>query len=274
MAFEMSSFVERYQLLYEKDPRSKVFAPLAEAYRKMGLLDEAIDLASRGVQDHPHFASGRVALGKCYVQKGKFLEAAEQLKIAGELSPENLLAHQLLAECYVRLGKPVEALNAYKIVLFLNPNDARVAQLVKTLESQVYGGEEPITGQSEVDESEEFTMGRANEALSISDGDLSAEDTAVTPIPKLERDLALLDSLYQKGDWGKVKERLSDLLERFPEHPEILGRKQYLDEITNNNYALTEWLIPQDLDGAPDARAAKVAKLKNLLERIETRRRV
>jgi hypothetical protein len=30
--------LERYQILLEKDPRSQVFAPLAEAYRKMGLL--------------------------------------------------------------------------------------------------------------------------------------------------------------------------------------------------------------------------------------------
>src|SRR5579872_5181477 len=100
MENNVSSFVERYQLLYEKDPDSKVFAPLAEAYRRMGLLDEAIDLAESGVKVHPHFASGRVALGKCYVQKGKFAQAAEELKAASELSPENLLAHQLLAECY------------------------------------------------------------------------------------------------------------------------------------------------------------------------------
>ena len=34
-------FVERYQLELARDPRSRVFAALSEAYRKMGLLDEA-----------------------------------------------------------------------------------------------------------------------------------------------------------------------------------------------------------------------------------------
>ncbi len=278
MALEMSSFVERYQLLYEKDPRSKVFAPLAEAYRKMGLIDEAIDLASRGVQDHPHFASGRVALGKCYVQRGRFLEAAEQLKVASELSPENLLAHQLLAECYSRLSKPVEALNAYKIVLFLNPNDSRVAEIVKKLELQIYGGqntdlgEDGFLGEIGLQENEEFIMGKPDQTLAPTVKlEQPEEQINFQPQPPtLERELALLDSLYQKGDWGKVKEMLTDLLEKFPEHPEILGRKQYLDEITNNNYALTEWLVPV----APDAKAAKVAKLKNLLERVEAHRRV
>src|ERR1700722_3369005 len=115
---EVSSFVERYQLLYEKNPDSRVFAPLAEAYRRMGLIDEAIDLAEKGVQKHPLFASGRVALGKCLVQKGLFERAVEQLKAAVELSPENLLAHQLLAECYARLKQPFKALDAYKMALF------------------------------------------------------------------------------------------------------------------------------------------------------------
>ena len=37
-------FVERFQIMYQKDPNSRVFAPLAECYRKMGLLDEALRL--------------------------------------------------------------------------------------------------------------------------------------------------------------------------------------------------------------------------------------
>src|SRR3989442_143106 len=127
MERDVSSFVERYQLLYEKDPNSKVFAPLAEAYRRMGLIDEAIDLAQKGVQKHPHFASGRVALGKCLAQKGEYKKAVEQLRAAVEVSPENLLAHQILAECLSKLNKPIEALNAYKMALFLNPNDAKVS---------------------------------------------------------------------------------------------------------------------------------------------------
>src|ERR1700722_5164925 len=135
---DVSAFVERYQLLYEKDPNSKVFAPLAEAYRRMGLVDEAIDLASQGVKLHPNFASGRVALGKCYVQKSEHEKAIEQLKIAVELSPENLLAHQLLAECYAKIRKPAESLNEFKMVLFLNPNDVRAAQVVKKLEEALF----------------------------------------------------------------------------------------------------------------------------------------
>ena len=55
-------FIERYQKLYEEDPKSRIFAPLAEAYRKMGLINEALELAQNGVKIHPQFSGGRVAL--------------------------------------------------------------------------------------------------------------------------------------------------------------------------------------------------------------------
>jgi len=202
MERNVSSFVERYQLLYEKDPQSKVFAPLAEAYRRMGLVDEAIDMAEKGVKRHPHFASGRVALGKCFVQKSQYDKALEQLKVAVELSPENLLAHQLLAECFARLRKPAEALNAYKMVLFLNPADAKVAQIVKKLEHDLF-----MTEEAEIDE--DFSMERIEEVKpkkktrgkdateADSERDTEKEESLATR--DFERELALLDTRFERG---------------------------------------------------------------------------
>ena len=57
-------FVERYQIEFEKNPRSRIFAPLAEAYRQMGLIDEALKVCANGVQNHPDFAGGRVAYAR------------------------------------------------------------------------------------------------------------------------------------------------------------------------------------------------------------------
>src|SRR6476661_8315239 len=56
--------VERYQLEYARDPQSKVFAPLSEAYRRMGLVEEALRIAENGVRANPGFASGRVAFAR------------------------------------------------------------------------------------------------------------------------------------------------------------------------------------------------------------------
>src|SRR6185312_9107047 len=88
-------FVERYQRLYEADPKSRIFAPLAEAYRKMGLLNEARDVAESGVANHPDFPGGRVALGRVLNDLGLIEEAVRELKKAAELAPENILAQQI-----------------------------------------------------------------------------------------------------------------------------------------------------------------------------------
>lgn len=43
-------FVERCQILLSQDPKSRIFAPLAEAYRKMSLFDEAEAVAKRRIK--------------------------------------------------------------------------------------------------------------------------------------------------------------------------------------------------------------------------------
>src|ERR1022692_4557729 len=96
-----ADFIERFQLIYQKDPNSKVFAPLAEAYRKMGFLKIAHEISLRGVKLHPQFPSGRLALAKILVDLGKTEEAIPELRATTELSPENITAHALLADSFM-----------------------------------------------------------------------------------------------------------------------------------------------------------------------------
>lgn len=268
MAQDMSSFVERYQLIYEKDPHSKIFAPLAEAYRRMGLLEEAIDLAERGVKLHPHFASGRVALGKCYAQKEQFQDAVEQLKVAVDLSPENILAHHLLGNCYSKLKKHAEALDSFKMVLFLNPHDDKIAKQVAKLEKKIFADSQLSWGD------EEFSMEKladvvqkANE-VGFDHQDSAFSGNAVAD-GELERELALLDSRFDRGDWRAVREHIEELVQRFPGREEVLSRKSRLDSLTHTSFNLGEWISPLQEEGKDE----KVGKLKGLLQVIENRRK-
>lgn len=129
-----AEFIERYQLEYQKNPRSRVFAPLAEAYRKMGLLDEARRICKNGVQVHPHFSGGRVAFAKVLLDLNETEEALEHLQAAIQASPDNLLAHSLLGATLLKLRRPKDALKAYKMVLFLNPNDEPARKAVQKWE--------------------------------------------------------------------------------------------------------------------------------------------
>lgn len=100
----------------------------------MGLIAEALELASRGVRLHPDFAAGRIAFARILIEKKAYPDAIEQLTLASELSPDNILAFQLLGDTYLELRRPKEALKAYKMVLFLNPLHDRARKMVRKWE--------------------------------------------------------------------------------------------------------------------------------------------
>lgn len=127
-----------YLRKYQDDPTSRVFAPLAESYRKAGLFKEAIEIAREGLRIHPTFTGGRVALARALFDQGLFSEVVDELRIVLNDAPDNLVAQRLMAESCLMLGQVSEALSAYKMLLYLNPADQETAQMVRELETQAY----------------------------------------------------------------------------------------------------------------------------------------
>ncbi len=126
--------IEEYQLILLRNPSAKVFAPLAEAYRKMGLLQQALEISERGVKFHPEYPSGLVAYGKILFELKKYEEAALVFAKATHLKKDNILAHKLRALSLVKINKYHEALAAYKYVLFLNPIDEQAQKFINNWE--------------------------------------------------------------------------------------------------------------------------------------------
>ena len=135
MAPKYDVSLDRYLKEYQANPRSRVFAPLAEAYRKSGLVDEAIDICKEGLEYHPNFISGIVALSRCYFDKGQYTATIKELEKVVSEAPDNFLAQKLLAESYSLVGDAQNALKAYKMVLFLNPRDEDAKKMVLDMES-------------------------------------------------------------------------------------------------------------------------------------------
>lgn len=127
-----------YLKRYQDDPTSRVFAPLAEAYRKAGLIDEAIEIARDGLAVHPNFVGGRVALARALFEKGSFQEVVDELTPIIADVPDNLVAQRLLGDSCLMLGRIAEALGSFKMLLYYHPNDPEVARLVKELEAKAY----------------------------------------------------------------------------------------------------------------------------------------
>lgn len=128
--------IERLQQKIAKDPDSKLFVPLAEEYKKAGMVDEAINTLIQGLEKQPHYLSARVSLGKIYIGKGLLREAKDQFQKVIAFIPDNLYAHKKLAEIYQELGETDNAINELKVVLNLNPTDEWGISTLSAIETE------------------------------------------------------------------------------------------------------------------------------------------
>ncbi|OFZ19939.1 MAG: hypothetical protein A2Z20_07805 [Bdellovibrionales bacterium RBG_16_40_8] len=267
-----TEFIERYQKLYEQDPKSKVFAPLAEAYRKIGMLKEALEVAEKGVKHHPDFPGGRVALGRIYMDSQDFKSAEKEFRKASELSPENILAHQLLAETYLNLRRTKDALKAYKMLLFLSPGNDRAQKAVKKLEA--------LTADEYEDEI--FTMKPIKEAvkewenLFIESTPLEKESQTSAKEEKklkfLDRILSVADAFIVRNDIDRALDDLQEAERLVGPHPEIVKRlklihKRQLDTIAHPQSS-AELFTPKK---RPSPLDEQIDFLQDLLQKIKER---
>ncbi len=130
---DRSSEIERHAAKLEKDPQSRIFAQLADAYRKEGLLDEAIRICRDGLAAHPTYVSGRVVLGRALLEQGVLEEAEAEFRRVLELAPDNLLALRLLGDTSAQQGRSGEAREHYERTLRLNPLDRETQERLAAL---------------------------------------------------------------------------------------------------------------------------------------------
>jgi len=128
------SYIREYIRQYQQDPTSRIFAPLADAYRKMHRHAEAISILNEGLKHHREFHGARVCLAKCYFETKRFREAKEELAAVVQHVPENLMAQRLLGETLELLGDTGAALHAFKMAHILAPQDVALAEKIHALE--------------------------------------------------------------------------------------------------------------------------------------------
>lgn len=133
----LSPLFLKYQSDFEKNPRSRVFAPLAETYRKLGMTDKAMEILSQGIRFHPSYVMGYLGLAFCYFDLKQFNLAYTTLRPHTESNRDNLRLQKLFADVCLELGKDEEALETFKYLLFINPRDKEVAEHVLRLEKKI-----------------------------------------------------------------------------------------------------------------------------------------
>lgn len=136
----LSPEIIRYREKWAKEPTSRVFAQLADAYRKEGMLDEAIRICLEGLKLHPTYVSARMILGRAYLEREALDGAAAEFERVLEISADNVLAHRMLGDTRRRQGRLGEAATHYEAVLALIALDRETRQLLAEVQANLAAG--------------------------------------------------------------------------------------------------------------------------------------
>lgn len=131
---QKSQILDKYLTALEKDPKSRVFAPLAEYYRKSGLLNQAIETLNQGIKYNPDYVLGHLGLAFCYFENGDSKRSYDILRPLIDSNRDNLRMLRLFSDTCLDLGKSEEALENLKYLLFINPKDKEAAEKIKEIE--------------------------------------------------------------------------------------------------------------------------------------------
>ena len=142
--------IDRLQeiLFSERDPNGRAFVPLADAHRRLGELDRALEVLQEGLGAHPTSASGHVVAGWLYQDRGDDASAIEAFERVLELDDENGAALRSLAG----LVEATRGLSYAERLVELEPDDARSLATLEELRATVAASAEPEAGAVPFDE--------------------------------------------------------------------------------------------------------------------------
>ena len=285
MPKEKDDLLLKYQKIYAEDVHSRVFAPLAEAYRKRGKIEEALQICQNGIKRHAHFVGAYITLGRIYLDSQKEREACKCFIKAVQLAPENLLAHSLLARCWLRLNQSQKALKSLKTILFLNPNNPQIQKAITQLEnSTAHKHEESLFAflpDAEKKIPPPTPKPSKEEGLGNVEGEGENRGRKPSPLTQplhegggpreLEKFLSLIDALISLGRRDKALAYLEKMEEKWPQNKEVQVRRKTLTRSADRvplggSSAYLKRKSPQE------DKEDQIRKLENLLLKIQNKR--
>jgi tetratricopeptide (TPR) repeat protein len=116
-----------------RDPMSLQYLELAEALRRRGKLDEALQVASHGLGRHPGHADGYDALARIHSDKGDLAEARAAWEQVLVLVPEHGGALRGISFLFFRQGDTKRAVEALEHAVAANPDDEAAQRALAAL---------------------------------------------------------------------------------------------------------------------------------------------
>ncbi|NNK48314.1 MAG: tetratricopeptide repeat protein [Gemmatimonadetes bacterium] len=130
-----SDEIRRFEEQYRSQPESLVFARLADAYRKAGQPERALEVLDEGLLRHPDYPSGHIVRARALRDLGRVDETLESFRRVLELDGANLVAIRELAGLADERGDIREARHWYERLAHVDPANLEVRQRLRELDA-------------------------------------------------------------------------------------------------------------------------------------------
>src|SRR5688500_4476797 len=183
--------IARLEAMHGANPEGRVFAHLAEAYRKGGELERAREVLTAGLERHPGYASAHVVLGRVLLDLSDRAAADNAFRRVLELDPHNMVALRARADIAHEQGNREEALGYYRSLLTLDPSDEHASLRILEIESRPAAPAPAAPLATAADEPAEFgspAVSAPQDAVpEYGEASLPAiGDDAIEPVPTLD----------------------------------------------------------------------------------------
>lgn len=128
-----SARIDELKKKFDENPR-RYFAPLANEFRKMGEVEQAIMICEEFLPQQAGHMSGHIVYGQALYEAGRLAESRTVFETALTLDPENLIALRHLGDIAKGNGELETARHWYTRVLDADPRNDEIQQLLYALD--------------------------------------------------------------------------------------------------------------------------------------------
>jgi tetratricopeptide (TPR) repeat protein len=201
--------IASYLQIVKQDPHSTAFVPLAEAYRQLGLLDDALETARMGTDMLPNFSPGFTTLGRVLAQMGRTDEAMSAFKKALDIDRQSQSALVGLARLYLVRSERAQARSVLNQAMHFHPDDQLIRDMLAAIDMPS-PWRHPSTSPTPA----------AKPAITPIAADRSAEPAISIPIPT-----ATLAEIYvQQGLTDQAAHVYAEILRADPDNAVVARR--------------------------------------------------
>lgn len=125
--------IAAYTEILAKDPNSTIFVSLSEAYRKMGMLDDARLVIEKGLERHSDFSPAYIVLARILCQQGEYAASETAFQKSLKFDNDSLAALVGYSRLCILLGQEEKARELLLKARTLSPADPVINKLLLSL---------------------------------------------------------------------------------------------------------------------------------------------